>query len=98
MLDTVDYYDQKTGGCRKVVLQKNHIFKILRISYTIHITNEEVLNRMATTRHIINTVQNRQMSFFGHVMRNKEIESIIISGKIEGSVAKEDKELPTQRV
>jgi len=24
------------------------------------------------------------MSFFGHVMRNKEIENIIISGKIKG--------------
>src|SRR5579872_3762450 len=57
--------------------------KILRISYTRHITNEEVLNRMATTRIIINTVRNRQRSFFGHVMRNREIESIIISGKIE---------------
>ena len=48
--------------------------KILRISYTRHITNEEVLNRMATTRIILNTVRNRQMSFFGHV---------IISGKVE---------------
>src|SRR5579872_5947951 len=58
--------------------------KILRISYTRHIMNEEVLNRMATTRIILNTVRNRQISFFGHVMRNKEIENIIISGKIEG--------------
>src|SRR5579872_6440471 len=58
--------------------------RILRISYTRQITNEEVLNRMATTRHIINTVRNGQGSFFGHVMRNKEIESIITTGKIEG--------------
>src|ERR1700730_343134 len=58
--------------------------KILRISYTRHITNEKVLNKMATTRIILNTVRNRQMSFFDHVMRNKEIENIIISGKIEG--------------
>src|ERR1700730_13435169 len=61
--------------------------RILRIYYTRHITNE-VLNRMATTRHIINTVRNRQISFFGHVMRNKEIESIIIRGKIEGKRCK----------
>src|SRR3984893_12907522 len=40
---------------------------ILCISYTRHITNEEVLNKMATTRIIFNTVRNRQMSFFGHV-------------------------------
>src|SRR5438552_15221728 len=57
--------------------------RILRISYTKHITNEEVLSRMATTRNLI-TVRGRQMSFFGHVMRNKEIESFSISGKIEG--------------
>src|SRR3984893_6262918 len=62
--------------------------RILRISYTRHITNKEVLNRMATTRHIINTVRNRQRSFFGHVMRNKEIESIIKSGRIEGKRCK----------
>ena len=72
--------------------------KNLRISYTRHITNEEVLDRIATTRVILNTVRNRQMSFFGHVMRNKEIESIIIREKIEESVAKEDRELPIQRV
>src|SRR5437899_1459360 len=58
--------------------------RILRISYTKHITNEEVLKRMATTRNPILTVRGRQMSFFGHVMRNKEIESFSISGKIEG--------------
>src|SRR5437870_6894682 len=37
--------------------------RILRISYTKHITNEEVLSRMATTRNLIITVRGRQMSF-----------------------------------
>src|SRR5437899_9088154 len=53
--------------------------RILQISYTKHITNEEVLSRMATTRNLIITVRGRQMSFFGHVMRNKEIESFSIA-------------------
>ena len=56
--------------------------RILRISYTKRITNEEVLSRMATTRNLIIMVRGRQMSFFGHVMRNKE--NFSISGKIEG--------------
>ena len=43
--------------------------RILRISYTKHITNEEVLNRMATTRNLIITIRGRQMSFFGHVIK-----------------------------
>src|SRR5437899_10295014 len=55
-----------------------------RISYTRHITNEKVLSRVATTRNLIITVRGRPMIFFGHVMRNKEIESFSISGKIEG--------------
>src|SRR3984893_3122645 len=56
--------------------------KILRISYTRHITNEEVLNRMATTRIILHTVGYTRMLVFGHVIRNKEIEDIILCGKI----------------
>src|SRR5438552_17549370 len=48
--------------------------RILRISYTKHITNEEVLSRMATTRNLTITV----------LGRNREIESFSISGKIEG--------------
>src|SRR5438034_11477566 len=58
--------------------------RIERSSYTKHITNEEVLSRMATTRNLIIAVRGRQMSFFGHVMRNNEIESFSISGIIEG--------------
>src|SRR5438034_4414547 len=58
--------------------------RILRNSYTKHITNQEDLSRIATTRNLIITVRGRQMSFFGHVMRNKEIESFSIRGIIEG--------------
>src|SRR5438132_6231356 len=50
----------------------------------LHKANEEVLSRMATKRNLIITVRGRQMSFFGHVIRNKEIEIFSISGKIEG--------------
>src|SRR5688572_10031804 len=38
--------------------------RILRISYTKHITKEEVLNRMGTSSKLIITVRSRQMSFF----------------------------------
>src|SRR5207244_12048148 len=71
--------------------------RILRISYKKYITNEEVLNRMATKRNLIITIRRRQMSFFGHVMRNKEIEKFSKVEKLRESVAEEDKELPIQR-
>ena len=58
--------------------------RILRISYTQHVTNERVLERMSAERELIKTIRVQQMKFFGHIMRNKEVENMIITGKIEG--------------
>ena len=57
---------------------------ILRISYTEHITNEEVLRRMSTRRQLIFVIRTQQMRFFGHILRHKEIETIVATGKVEG--------------
>src|SRR5437870_13500742 len=84
MQDNVSYNDKKLEAVEMWFYRR-----ILRISYTKHITNEEVLSRMATTRNLIITVRGRQMSFFGHVMRNKEIENFSISGTIEGNRCRE---------
>jgi len=63
------------------------------ISYlTLYLTSplgEELNVKSSLYCIVLNTVQNRQMSLFGHVMRNKEIENIIISGKIVGKRSKE---------
>ena len=58
--------------------------RILRISYTEHITNEEVLRRMSTRRQLIFVIRTQQMSFLGHILRHKEIETIVATGKVEG--------------
>src|SRR5579872_6311482 len=85
LLYASEYWTLSTDMTKRLEAAEMWFYRnILRITYTRHITNEEVLNKMAITRIILNTVRNRQMSFFGHVMRNKEIENIIISGKIEG--------------
>ena len=58
--------------------------RILRISYTQHVTNERVLEGMSAEKELIKTIRVKQMKFFGHIMRNKGVENMIITGKIKG--------------
>lgn len=60
--------------------------RMLRIPWTSHTTNIEVLNRMEKQTEIINTVRQRKAGYFGHIMRNDKYRTLqlIIEGKIEG--------------
>ena len=53
------------GGIRNVHIKEN----TLRISWTSHITNEKVLEQANTRRSLFQTVKQRKLSFFGHIMR-----------------------------
>ena len=57
--------------------------RILRITYTEHITNGEILRRMPTRRQLIFAIRTQQMSFRGHISRHEEIETIVATGKVE---------------
>ena len=52
--------------------------------YTAHVKNEVVLGRMSENRELINIIRSQQMKSFGHILRNKEIEDTIVTGKNEG--------------
>ena len=62
--------------------------RILRISYKQHVTNERVLERMSAERELVKTIRAQQMKFFGHIMRNKEVENMIITGRLKAREAK----------
>ena len=51
--------------------------RMQRISYTKHVTNVEVLRRANTKRKLISEMVNRQVKFFGHVMRKEEMENLV---------------------
>ena len=38
---------------------------------------------MSENRELINIIRSQQIKFFGHIMRNKEIEDTIVTGKIK---------------
>ena len=46
--------------------------------------NEEVLERAGTTRSLVKEARKRQAMFFGHVLRRKELEYLVTTGKIDG--------------
>lgn len=58
--------------------------RMLRISYTHHVTNETVLRRMNKDKEILITVKKRKMAYFGHIMRGNKYEflQLIMQGKI----------------
>lgn len=60
--------------------------RMLRISWTHHVTNETVLQRMNKDKEIMRTVKERKLAYFGHIMRNEkyEILHLTMQGKMDG--------------
>ena len=48
--------------------------RMQRISYTAHVTNKTVLKQTCQVRQLLNTIKNRQLQFFGHIMRQENLE------------------------
>lgn len=60
--------------------------RMLRVSWTQRVTNDEILIRMNKQRELMNTIKVRKTQYIGHVMRGERYEllRIIIEGKIKG--------------
>ena len=57
--------------------------RMLRISYKDRVTNEEVLRRANVDRTPMKDIVKKQMEFFGHVIRKKELENLVVTGFID---------------
>ena len=58
--------------------------RMMKISWTERQTNEEVLRRVGEDRSLKMVIRKRQMKFLGHVMRRGELESVVLTGYVEG--------------
>jgi len=56
--------------------------RMLKISWTERMKNEEVLRRVGTARVIMEMIRRRQFRFHGHTMRLQQLESV--TGKVKG--------------
>jgi len=58
--------------------------RMLRISWTAHESNDNVLIRAGTRRHLLTTIRTKQDEFLVHVIRMSQLENLVITGKIDG--------------
>ena len=58
--------------------------RILRRSWTKKVKNEEVLRRVRKGRTLMKRIRRRQLELLGHIMRKEKLESLNVTGKIEG--------------
>lgn len=61
--------------------------RMLKIPWTAHTTNKEVLERIKKKQEIVYTIKCRKLEYLGHVMRNQERYSLlqtIMQGKVKG--------------
>jgi hypothetical protein len=77
---------QSTNSTRKRLEATEMWFlrRILKISWTEKISNQEMLEMANTERSLIKTMRIRQMRFMGHVYRKGGIEQLRMTGKIGG--------------
>jgi len=55
-----------------------------KVSWTEHMTNEEVLQRVEEKRSLITTLRERQKNWIGHILRGDSLLREIIEGRMEG--------------
>ena len=68
---------------------KRCFWKLQRISWTQNLSNERALKICSVERCLLKSLRRRQLQFVGHVMRKHELEHLSLTGKIDGSRARE---------
>ncbi|CAG9835277.1 unnamed protein product [Diabrotica balteata] len=60
--------------------------RILKISWTEHVTNNKVIRRINKRMEVLETIKTQKLQYLGHVMRNERynLVQLIIQGKIQG--------------
>ena len=57
-----------------------------KISWTNHVTNEDVLLRVNEQRNILHEKRKRKANLFGHILRRNCLLKQVIEGKIKGEM------------
>ena len=92
---TVALYGSETYGLYKKDIQRLEAFEIwiwrrmMKVPWTEHKTNEEILQMVETERKIMNTVRSRQKRWLGHILRH---DSLLRNDKYRGRRFKGDQE------
>ena len=83
-------YGSEAWTINKATKQRLHatemwfLRRMMKISWTAKITNENVLKEANEKRRLITDLRKRQSKFIGHVLRKRKIEHLVTTGKILG--------------
>ena len=61
--------------------------RMMKVPWTEHKTNEEILQMVETEREIMDTVRSRQKRWLGHILRHDSLLRITLEGQIEAKKA-----------
>jgi len=56
----------------------------MKVSWTEHKANEEVLQMMDTEREMMDTLRSRQKTWLGHILRHDLLLRMMLEGRIQG--------------
>ena len=59
----------------------------MKVPWTEHKINEEILQTVETEREIMDTVRSRQKRWLGHILRHDSLLRITLEGQIQGKKA-----------
>jgi len=57
----------------------------MKISWTEHRSNQEVMEMVDENRSLMNTIWQRQKNWLGHVLRSESILRTVLEGRMEGT-------------
>ena len=83
-------YASETWAINQIMWNKIEAFemwlwrKCLKISYTEHKSNEEVLNMMGESRKLKGEIMKRKLQYCGHVIRAEGYQKKLLDGEVEG--------------
>ena len=77
-------YGAETWAISKTLVGRINAFEMLRLSYTKHKTNEEVLDMVSTEKQLLSNIAKRKCQYSGHLIRQNELQRQLLEGKING--------------
>jgi len=83
-------YATETWTLRKVDIQRLKLFEIwiwrrlMKISWTEHRSNQEVLDMVDENRSLMNTTRQRQKNWLGHMLRSESLLHTVLEDRMEG--------------
>ncbi|CAG9834829.1 unnamed protein product [Diabrotica balteata] len=87
LLYEMEAWTFKINSLRRLESFEMWLFRsMLKVPWTAHMSNEQVLHKMGTDRELLKIMKTRKTLYLGHIYRNEKYQllQLLIEGKVEG--------------